>query len=165
MAIQRIDQAHFLGIDDSNNKLHYVRLNGDATETDLGAINFGETGGTVDVTSDSLTFSRVVITQAGAGYHSLKVGASGSVVRLHGITLTSSVAGTITFQSSDDITGADSGGGTLAALSGAMNIAANGGFVIPFNSDPRACLQTTDLSIGFTTTDAIVKGFAVVSIS
>ena len=112
--------------------------------------------------SEGLTYSTVAVSQAIAGYHSLMLGAVGKTVRLHGAILTSSGAGTIIFQSSTDIAAPDAGAG-LVALSGTMTIGANGGFVLPFNPDPRACLQATSLSIGFTSAGTLVNGWAVVS--
>jgi len=112
-----------------------------------------------------LTFSRVVIEQAAEGYASLKVGATGKYCRLHALVGTmGTAAGTVVIQSSTDISGADTGAGQVA-LSGVMPIGVNGGVVIPFTADKRACIVTAvSTSLGMTTVTGAFHGYAVVSI-
>ena len=77
-----------------------------------------------------LDFSRVPIDQtASAGVTVLIAAAATKVNRLHMIVGTMAAGGTITIEDGD---GTD--------LTGPIPVGANGGFVIPFESDPESCL-------------------------
>jgi len=78
---------------------------------------------------------------------------AGMFLRLHGIVVIANAAGTIVFESD------------AVAISGVIPIAANGGFVIPFNPDPRGCLVTAAAgeALNITTVTCTLDGYAIVS--
>lgn len=106
-----------------------------------------------------LVFSKVAITESVAGIADLGVGASGEVVRLHGLAVTMRAQGTVTIGYDDD------GAATNAVgLSGPISLGAGGGILIPFNADPRGALATiADKHLTLTFGTAGGDGYAIIS--
>lgn len=117
---------------------------------------------TLNTEGTDRTFSLVLITQAEATWHLLKAAVAGKTPVLHAILLTSDTANTtvtIQYATESDGTGA-------AALTGAMTLADNGGFLIPFCADPRGCIDAGAAGrvLGFTSATGLVFGYAIVSV-
>ncbi len=106
------------------------------------------------------TFSRVVVTQAAAGFFALKALAAGKSPALHALIGTADTADTtLTIQSADADVGTNPVG-----LSGAIELANSGGVVIPFTADVRGCLiAPAGKTLGFTTATGSFEGYAIVS--
>jgi len=84
---------------------------------------------------NGLTFSCVAIAQgATAGTTHLKAAVTSNYLRLHALIGTVAAAGTVTIQDTSS---------TPVVMVGGMTFAQNGGCVIPFNADARACTVTT----------------------
>lgn len=109
----------------------------------------------------SLTFTRVVITQAGAGPVLLKAkGAAGTYNRLHALVVTMDAAGTLLIESNTT----DAMDGTATALSGVIPIGTNGGVVIPFCAHKDGVLRAASgEALAIRSATGKVFGYAIVS--
>ena len=106
----------------------------------------------VDTFSVGNTYTRAEIADLG-------VGASGEVVRLHGLAVTMRAQGTMTFSYDND----GEGDGAVV-LSGPISLGAGGGILIPFNADPRGSLATiADKHLTLTFGTAGGDGYAIIS--
>ena len=108
---------------------------------------------TVDITHLS-------ITQLSSGDFVLINGTTGLVPVLHSIVGTLSAEGTIQFWYDDDGLGTN-----RVFISGPMNLAQDGGFVISYTKDPNGTLSgPIDKYLGFTTTNGNFNGWAKISV-
>ena len=110
---------------------------------------------------NGLTFSRVVVTQAGDGFKLLlKIQGEHKTLRLHALVGTMDAAGTLLIESNT----ADDGNGTATALSGVIPLDNKAGMVIPFCADSRGCLASKEGgALGIRTVTGKFFGYAIVS--
>ena len=97
------------------------------------------------------TITQVAITQGAAGQLDLVAAAPGLKIYVVSFVVTMSAAGTITFNEGTGPT----------ALSGAMDVAASGGFVVTGNGNDGVILQTNTANskLGLVSTTGIAKGW------
>jgi hypothetical protein len=159
---------HRLAYNDSTKALHVVTVDGLDNVTDLGAIT---PLAAIDETTLAamrlalgygLTFTPVAIAQvATPGALALSVGVSGKLHRLHALWGSMNIAGKVQIH---DATAAASTT-PVAALTGAMDAAITGGWVIPYTSDSRGVPTAHAVAHGIlmVTTTGGFNGFAITS--
>lgn len=106
-------------------------------------------------TPAGLTFTRVMLTQAGAGVTAIIADLASNYTRLHALFLHADAAGSIIIEDA-------AAGGT--DLTGAIPLAAYGGISIPFTANPNGCIVSTlGKGLAINTTTSKCFGFAIVS--
>jgi hypothetical protein len=101
----------------------------------------------------------IPIEQAAEGRTVLKAAEQGKVLRLHGLVATSTDGGRLKVLKDNDGQGAGE-----VALTGDMPVSANGGWVIPFNAHPAACVKAAAGEyLTIFTTGTKLHGYAIVS--
>ena len=130
-------------------------------ETDVETLELAvEANTTALIGGETVTFQTpVAITQAGAGYTTILALEADKIIYLHALVLTADAAGTVQIFYDDDGAGTNE-----VALTGAMPVAATGGFVIPFTANTNGCLRTASgKQLVLKSTVSKVFGYAVVS--
>lgn len=105
---------------------------------------------TVNQTDNGKTYTRVKVEQGAAGTTVLAAASASNKHKLVGASLTLSVAGSLKFTDG------------VGDLSGAMDIAATGGFVLPTSNISYIETSTTNTALNIVTTGGAAKGFVVI---